>query len=323
MTTTSGTSDVTDVVILVHGIRTDAPWQNTLRFGLEAEGIKVELTNYGYFDLLMFLTPIRWIRQIAINRVWTLVRDIRKLYPDARLSFLAHSFGTYIVASILRNEFDFRAHRIVFCGSIVRYDFPFFEMSDRFTSPILNEVGTSDYLPAIAESITWGYGSAGTYGFRTPRIRDRWHNGLGHSQFLTNEFCKKFWIPFFANGTIIEADKNQTRPPPYIRILSRFRLKYFAVGLVGFSMILAFNSMILAFKGSSSDIAPPTQNRVEELMNQPPGMSKFCSYLDRSGGETMQYPQPINSPCGPYHGKEGIVREVFRNTGNPFGSRQR
>jgi len=316
MTTVSETRGITDVVILVHGIRTDAPWQNTLRFGLEAQGMKVELTNYGYFDLLMFLTPIRWIRQIAINRVWTLVRDIRKLYPDARMSFLAHSFGTHIVASILRNEFDFRAHRIVFCGSIVRYDFPLYDISDRFTSPILNEVGSSDYLPAIAESVTWGYGSAGTYGFRTPRVRDRWHNGFGHSQFLTDEFCKKFWIPFFANGTIVEADKNPTRPPIYIRILSRFRLKYVAISLAGFLIIFAFEGA----RTSPSDIAKlrPSESRsrdpVGELMNQPPGMSKFCA--TRDGGETMQYPKPIGSWCF-YRGKEGTVREVSR-TPPPF-----
>jgi hypothetical protein len=220
---------VKHVIILVHGIRTNAPWQAILRADLESDETKVELTNYGWFDLFRFLIPIKWIRDIAVRRVWTSIRDIRKLYPNAQMSFLAHSFGTFVVANILRREFDLTAHRIVFCGSVVRYDFPFQEISGRFTSPIINEVGTGDYLPAIAESVTRGYGSAGTYGFRRPRVRDRWHNNISHSSFFSHEFCRKYWVPFFASGSIVEADADFRVPPVYVLLLSRFKLRYLLV----------------------------------------------------------------------------------------------
>lgn len=96
--TTSEAQTVTHVIILIHGIRTNADWQNTLRAELERDNkIRVELTNYGYFDLFRFLLPIPQFRRAAIDRVWTLIRDIRTLYPAARVSFLAHSFGTFIV----------------------------------------------------------------------------------------------------------------------------------------------------------------------------------------------------------------------------------
>jgi hypothetical protein len=45
-------------------------------------------------------------------------------------------------------------------------DFPFEQYLKRFTIPVINEIGTRDFLPALAESITWGYGSVGTHGFR-------------------------------------------------------------------------------------------------------------------------------------------------------------
>ena len=169
---------------------------------------------------------MKWVRESAITRVWTLIRDVQKLYPGAKISFLAHSFGTFIVAQIFQKEFDFKAHRIVFCGSVVRYDFPFHEISEQFTSPLVNEVRSADFWPAIAESVTWGYGSAGTYGFRVPRVRDRWHNNFGHSNFLTPEFCARFWVPFFADGTIVDADKTPRASPFYVRLLSRIKLKY-------------------------------------------------------------------------------------------------
>jgi pimeloyl-ACP methyl ester carboxylesterase len=229
---------VQHVVILVHGIRTDAPWQITLRSELEKNGVRVELTNYGYFDALRFWLPLKRVRETAITRVWTLIRDVRKLYPDANISFLAHSFGTYIVAKILQREFDLKAHRIVFCGSVVRYDFPFYEISERFTPPLVNEVGSADYWPAIAESTTSGYGSSGTYGFREPRVKDRWHNKLNHSQFLTPEFCARFWVPFFVDGTIVEADEVPAVPPLFVRLISRIKIK--------FALLFIFNVIFFA-----------------------------------------------------------------------------
>lgn len=36
---------------------------------------------------------------------------------------LLHSFGTYIVGHLIRNEPSFRVRRVIFCGSILPYDF--------------------------------------------------------------------------------------------------------------------------------------------------------------------------------------------------------
>src|ERR1041385_5268194 len=98
--------DVTEVVILVHGIRTFAPWIDTLRAEFEKAGIRVEPTNYGRLDTLRFLVPFPSFRRGPVDEVWDSVRDVRRLYPNARISFLAHSFGTFLVATLLQREFD-------------------------------------------------------------------------------------------------------------------------------------------------------------------------------------------------------------------------
>ena len=91
-----------------------------LRAQFEDVGVVVEPTNYGRIDALRFL----WgSRRTPLDTVWDSVRDVQKLYPEAEISFLAHSFGTYIVAKLLQREFDFKAHRVVFCGSVVHYAF--------------------------------------------------------------------------------------------------------------------------------------------------------------------------------------------------------
>ena len=215
------------VVLLVHGIRDIARWQNEIRATLESEGFTVQPTNYGRMNLIEFLLPISYFRKIAINTVWKQIEYAKKLHPEANFSIIAHSFGTYIVANILRNDFNLSINRVIFCGSVVKYGFPFEQVNERFNAPILNDVGTYDPWPALAESITTDYGSAGTYGFFRPGVRDRFHNGAGHGYFLESTFCKKYWVPFLKDGKYVEGESNAQSPPFWVRLLSIFKIKYF------------------------------------------------------------------------------------------------
>jgi nucleoside phosphorylase len=214
------------VVILVHGIRDFALWQNNIRGSLESAGFRTESINYGRYNLIKFLLPFPYFRRKAVDEVWNQIRIVKQNNPGARLSVIAHSFDTYVVARLMRENFDVTFGRVIFCGSVVEYKFPFEHLQNRFEAPIINEVGTRDIWPAIAESITTGYGSAGTYGFRRPLTRDRWHNGADHSCFLTQHFCNRFWIPWLADGQITPGATEPEAPSLWVRILSTVKLKY-------------------------------------------------------------------------------------------------
>lgn len=138
--TTGGRRAVTHVVALVHGIRDFALWQSEISETLERAGFKAEPVNYGRFDVFRFLLPFGFRRQI-VQKVRRQLNDIRKKYPRAKISVISHSFGTWVMAQIIRDGFDIKFHRIIFCGSVVPYDFPFEQFSDRFDDPILNDVG--------------------------------------------------------------------------------------------------------------------------------------------------------------------------------------
>jgi hypothetical protein len=229
----SGTTQ--HVIIMVHGIRDFALWQETVGAVLSANGFHVYPTNYGRFDLFRFLIPVHYFRRQAIEEVLNQIRIVKQQSEQRGhrdISIIAHSFGTYVVSYILKESFDLQFKRIIFCGGVVRYGFPFEQFHQRFEAPILNEVGTRDIWPAMAESITWGYGSAGTYGFRRPLVRDRWHNKAGHGYFLTDNFCTKYWIPFFESGEIISDNPRPESPRFWIQILSIFRIKYIILLLV-------------------------------------------------------------------------------------------
>ena len=226
----------THVVILVHGIRDFALWQDTIRLALEEEQFKVEATNYGRLNLIEFLVPGSYFRNRAISTIWNQIQIIQQNNKNALVSVIAHSFGTFVIANLMKEKFNIEFHRVIFCGSIVPYAFPFEHIQDRFTQPIVNEVGTRDVWPAIAESITSGYGSAGTYGFLRPLVRDRWHNGAHHGYFLDSNFCKKFWVPFLKDGTIVAGAAKPERPPGWLQLISIIKVKYLIV--LSFSIIL-------------------------------------------------------------------------------------
>jgi len=219
-----------DLVIVIHGIRDIARWQAAIAATLEEAGFQVELTNYGRMNIFQFLLPFSYFRQKAVETVTTQIRHAAHLHPGANISFIAHSFGTYILVDIIARSFDLKINRIVLCGSVVRYHFPFEQLSNRFKAPVLNEVGTADPWPAVAESVTTGYGAAGTFGFRRPGVKDRFHNDQGHGYFLTSEFCRKYWLPFFENGTIVPGDLPAKPPAFWVRALSVLKLKTALLG---------------------------------------------------------------------------------------------
>jgi len=214
------------VVILVHGIRDFALWQVNVEQSLDSAGFKVASTNYGRFNLIEFLLPFSYFRNRAIKEIWNQIRIIRQNNKDALISVIAHSFGTYVVAKLMQQNFDIEFHRVIFCGSVVQYKFPFENFQNRFHAPILNEVGARDIWPAMAESLTTGYGSAGTYGFRRALVKDRWHSGAQHGYFLNDEFCKKYWIPWLKDDEFVPGASKPESPRVWVQIASIVKIKY-------------------------------------------------------------------------------------------------
>jgi pimeloyl-ACP methyl ester carboxylesterase len=215
-----------NVVILVHGIRTFARWVPRIRKELECAKVTVVPTNYDYFDLVRFLMPWRRFRRKPIASILAQIRAVIRMHPEAKISVLAHSFGSYVVGEIIVRERDIKFHKVVFCGSIVPLD-QFDGIADTIDlrNIIINEVGTADVLPALADSVTRGYGRTGTYGFQKPWVRDRWHNNFHHSQFLTAEFCNKFWVPVFTDQPYVEGDTDTKNPPLWVQLISIVKIK--------------------------------------------------------------------------------------------------
>ncbi len=240
------------VVILVHGIRDIARWRSEIRQTLEDNGFIVEPTNYGRMNLFEFLLPFSLFRERAIGQVWTQIQQASAEHEGANFSIIAHSFGTYIVANILKRQFNFKVDRVIFCGSVVKYDFPFEQIRARFTAPLLNHVGTADPYPALAESTTTGYGSAGTYGFYRPGTLDIFHNGAGHGYFLNSDFCQKHWVPVLLGCQAPAGDVPAEQPPLWVRFISIVKIKYI-LGVVVAALLISGSLVSCTPKKNTTD----------------------------------------------------------------------
>ena len=188
------------LVILLHGIRTRAEWQGRIRHLLEADGrTVVEALGYGYFDVFRFLCPF-FTRRGPINEVLAKIRDAFNLQRnrEPEVIFVGHSFGTYILGTILSENPDIKPDRVLLCGSILSRTYRWDKLPNR-PRLVLNEVGSRDIWPILAKSITWNYGSTGTFGFQTPGVRDRYHN-LAHSDYFKPGFAEEYWVPWIRDG---------------------------------------------------------------------------------------------------------------------------
>jgi len=228
-------STITHVVVLIHGISTQAEWEERVKSVLgRLPGVRIIPLRYEYFDVVRFLVPMEITRSGPKRRIRDQLLDIQrqKEYEDAAISVLAHSFGTYIISELLRVERKVRLSRLVLVGSVVSLDFKWNDLAGH-CGQILNDCGWRDYWPVLAESSTWGYGASGTVGFGHNRVVDRFHDAR-HSDLLSEEAARKYWLPFFSRGEVVDGDTGRPTTPWAVSILTVIHIKYVVIAALLF-----------------------------------------------------------------------------------------
>jgi hypothetical protein len=144
----------TDLVIVVHGIRDKGFWTRKIARVVVARGRELQrqvaatTPSYGYLAMLPFLCP--WTRRAKVEWLLDLYVTIRALYPEAAISFVGHSNGTYILAAALESCRAVRFKNVVFAGSVVRSQFDWSSLvQSGQVGRVLNYVATADWVVAI------------------------------------------------------------------------------------------------------------------------------------------------------------------------------
>jgi hypothetical protein len=224
--------DVKHLVVLLHGIRTAAEWQEEIRDAIEGLDLIVKPMKYDYFDVLRFIMPIKLFKEQKISYVTDQLRALRQFYPNAEISIIAHSFGTFIVSEIIKRQLFGSFRRIVFCGSVVKVVFSW----SRYlldTRSLINDCGEFDYWPIVAEVITFGYGASGYVGFNDVAVENRFHLRLRHSDFLNAHYARRYWRSFIVDGVVLRPKTRRWKIPFCIQLVRRCGIKYlFWLGLL-------------------------------------------------------------------------------------------
>jgi hypothetical protein len=144
---------VMHVVFVMHGIREQGFWPAELereilrQANVQRTRVEVITSGYGYFPMLPFL--FRFRRQKNVRWFMDHYTEALARYPKAKISFVGHSNGTYLLASALENYQVSTFFRAVFAGSVVRRDFPWDQtVADDRLVALKNYIGSSDWVVA-------------------------------------------------------------------------------------------------------------------------------------------------------------------------------
>jgi hypothetical protein len=167
--------DIDQVVFVIHGIRDSGFWTKRIAREIKQLGhqrtlvIRAPSPSYGFFSMWDFVNP--WGRRDATY--WFLERyaEVKRLWPEAQVSYIGHSNGTYLAANALEICSMVAFERVVFAGSVVRTDYAWSDRGER-VGKVLNLIATADMvvaaLPGAFERLglrRLNVGGAGVEGF--------------------------------------------------------------------------------------------------------------------------------------------------------------
>ena len=164
------------VTFVMHGIRDYGHWTDDLGERIKELGgqcgtnVYPITASYGYFPMLGFLLQPE--RQDHVRWFTDRYTEAIAKYPNARICFVGHSNGTYLLASALRRYAAMAFDNVVFAGSVVPRNFPWDQIAyEKRISRIRNYVASQDWVvaifPAVFEAISRysDLGSGGHNGF--------------------------------------------------------------------------------------------------------------------------------------------------------------
>ncbi len=192
------------VVFVIHGIRDEGYWTDKIARHIwkrcepaKRKRLERVTASYGYLGMGPFLFP--WVRRRKVEWLADQVLEAKARFPGARLSYVGHSNGTYLLASALetyREIEGFRFDRVVFAGSVVSRDYDWSPVTkgDPATS-VLNITATGDWVVALFPQLfelvpIQDLGSAGHNGFDQgpPRITNLQYAKGGHGAGIDEAF---------------------------------------------------------------------------------------------------------------------------------------
>lgn len=218
---------ITDVVFLIHGIRDYGDWTQKVGEAIDLiakshrRRVVVYRPAYERFPLLGFLLTLERIRKVQ----WFIDQYTQAIakFPQARIHFIGHSNGTYLLAKSLELYPDCHFHNVVFTGSVVRRSFPWDRIiGQNRVARLRNDMAVDDFVVAVFPRFFEQFsevtrvqvsdiGSGGVYGFHDnsgKRYEVRLRGSHGAALAAENHNSLARWVldidelPFQSSGVV-------------------------------------------------------------------------------------------------------------------------
>jgi pimeloyl-ACP methyl ester carboxylesterase len=190
------------LLVTIHGIRTHARWNHEVARFASSEGWTVAPFVYGYRFSPILVRRNERVKVINLFRDW-LDRLMAEEEADA-VSVVAHSLGTYILASYLFG-FDTSPHRfngVILTGSILPRDLDWPSTSE-FVGKVLHERAPNDkwarrmkYLNKFERDPMFGDSGAAGFTQRGEIVDERTCRVFDHNNPFGRDVIRGRWIPF-------------------------------------------------------------------------------------------------------------------------------
>lgn len=185
-------------IVLVHGIRTFASWMDKVGGEFSKLGGNPTLFHYGVFSSFKLLVHKMLGRKIE-RQFSDSIKSILRKNPYAKISVIAHSYGTLVVCNSLKNQKELVLDSVVLCAGIVPRDFPFHQLiEDGRLKRVLCEIGDKDLIPLLSAKFLPGAGGSGFefMGVCDSKVKSVRYQNCGHSTLLTKEHALRVWLPY-------------------------------------------------------------------------------------------------------------------------------
>lgn len=189
------------LLVLIHGLRTNAAWFSSLTPYANSKGWLVAPFIYDnpWYRLIKG-------RGVILDQFRDWIYNLTQKYQVSNLSVVSHSYGTYIITRYI-NSFSHEDYlpvtidSLVLTGGIVRHDYPWSERMPRQVKSILNVYTDKDQWAArmrLIKDFDDLYGCCGCKKIISnhPNIVNMERNIANHCNLFRNDFIEKDLIPF-------------------------------------------------------------------------------------------------------------------------------
>ncbi len=182
--------------VVIHGMNTRGPWQEDFAWGLSdsfGHSIPQYIYKYGLIRIGVLLKRVqnREIQELA-EKLRALSSTLAGSHAGTKPDIIAHSFGTWLISHVLRDNPDISIGRLILLGCIVRPDFDWQELIDRNqVEYILNHCAGKDIWVGISHFTIPDAGPGGRRGFSSGNLLNIRTDDYRHSDYFKGERVRR------------------------------------------------------------------------------------------------------------------------------------